>query len=273
MVHGPPHGRSTVTSPYYEDESFTIYLGDCREVLPGMPFPDVDAVIADPPYGETSLQWDRWPTDWPDVIAQHTTADQLWAFGSMRMFLERGDQFGRWSFGQDVIWRKHNGSGFHADRFKRVHEHVLQWYRGEWGDLHIAPVFTQDATRRAIRKRQQPAHTGDIGVVDYATEDGGPRLQRSVIEVRSCNGYAQHPTQKPTGIIDPLLAYSVPDGGLVLDPFLGAGSTLRAAKDQCRGLRGIGIEGDERYCEIAAKRMAQEVLDFGGVLTLRDPMA
>jgi len=85
---------------------------------------------------------------------------------------------------------------------------------------------------------------------------------RSVIAVRSCHGYAVHPTQKPVGIVDPLIRFSCPPGGLVVDPFMGSGTTMRAAKDA--GRPGIGIEIEERYCEIAARRMEQEVLPLAG---------
>lgn len=83
---------------------------------------------------------------------------------------------------------------------------------------------------------------------------------RSVIFARSCHGYADHPTQKPEEIIVPLLKYSVPVGGTVIDPFCGSGSTLSAARNI--GRSAIGIEIEEKYCEIAAKRLSQEVLDF-----------
>jgi site-specific DNA-methyltransferase (adenine-specific) len=223
----------------------------------------VAAVITDPPYGETSLTWDRWPDGWLASITTFVDTAQMWCFGSMRMFLEHAREFAfaDWQFGQDVVWRKHNGSGFHADRFKRVHEHVTHWYRGAWSDLYISPVFTQDAVKKQVRRKTRPTHTGHVDDAPYRSEDGGPRLQRSVIEVRSCHGHAEHPTQKPLGIITPLVEYSVPPQGLIVDPFMGSGSTLRAAKDS--GRRAIGIEVDERYCEIAAKRLAQEVLDFG----------
>jgi DNA modification methylase len=67
-----------------------------------------------------------------------------------------------------------------------------------------------------------------------------------------------HPTQKPLPLMSWCLGFLPNSVGLIVDPFMGAGTTLRAAKD--RGLRSIGVELDERYCEIAAKRLAQEVL-------------
>lgn len=69
-----------------------------------------------------------------------------------------------------------------------------------------------------------------------------------------------HPTQKPTPVMTWTLGFVDPEA-LVLDPFMGSGTTLRAAKDL--GRQAIGIEAEERYCEVAAKRLAQEVLDFG----------
>jgi len=245
--------------PYASGDGWTIYHGDCRLVMPCLDLADVGLVIADPPYEETSLRWDRWPTGWPDAVAAATrTVVPLWCFGSMRMFLAEASDFGAWTFGQDVVWEKHNGSGFHADRFKRVHEHVVQWYRGAWAEVWRQPVTTPDATARQLRRKTRPTHTGEVGEGHYISYDGGPRLMRSVIRARSCHGHALVPTQKPLAILEPLLAYNLPAGGLVLDPTMGSGSTLRVAVN--RGYRAIGIEADEATCEIAATRLCQGAL-------------
>jgi site-specific DNA-methyltransferase (adenine-specific) len=73
----------------------------------------------------------------------------------------------------------------------------------------------------------------------------------------------KHPAQKPLTIMADIVDLSSRRGDTVLDPFAGSGTTLRAAKDL--GRKAIGIEIDERYCEIAAKRLGQEVLDFGAL--------
>lgn len=247
----------TPPRPYYADDQVTLYLGDMREILPVLGV-QADLVLADPPYGETSLAWDRWPTGWPILVA--SVARCMWCFGSMRMFLEHGQEFtaAGWKLSQDIVWEKHNGSGFQNDRFKRVHENALHWYRGDWRDQHRQVPTTPDATARAIRRKHRPTHMGRIEEGAYSSEDGGPRLMRSVLQVRSMHGRALHPTQKPVGVLDPLIRYACPPGGLVVDPFAGSGSTLDAAR-QC-GRRAIGIEADERYAEAAAKRLQQATL-------------
>jgi adenine-specific DNA-methyltransferase len=72
----------------------------------------------------------------------------------------------------------------------------------------------------------------------------------------------KHPCEKPEGMVGHMVSSTTRRGDLLLDPFMGSGTTLRVAKDL--GRKAIGVELEERYCEIAANRMAQEVLDFGG---------
>ncbi len=174
------------------------------------------------------------------------------------MDMAEGREFSGWKRSQEIVWEKQNGSSFHADRFKRVHELAAHFYRGDWSTVFKAPVMTADATARTTRRKSRPAHTGGIKESRYKSEDGGPCLMRSVIYAANCHGYAEHPTQKPEAIIEPLLRYSIPGGGCVLDPFMGSGTTLAVAKRL--GMRAIGIERQEKYCEVSAKRLAQGVL-------------
>ena len=245
-------------TPYYEHDGVTLYLGDCREVLPQLDL-QADCIVTDPPYGETSLAWDRWPDGWPTIVAAHTRS--MWCFGSLRMFLDRRDEFAGWKMSQDIVWEKHNGSGFHDDRFKRVHENAVHWYQGDWATIHHETPTTADAVRKVVRRKERPPQMGAIERGHYVSEDGGPRLMRSVLAVRSTHGYALHPTQKPQGILDPLVSYACPPGGLGLDPMAGSGSTLVALRGS--GRRGVGIEVSERYCEVAARRLDQASLFAG----------
>lgn len=250
-------------APYYADEHVQLFLGDARELMPQV-VSGPCAVITDPPYGDTSLDWDRWPAGWVEAVTALDAA-QLWSFGSFRMWMDRAHEFrdAGWTYAQEIVWEKHNGSGFAADRFKRVHELAVHWYRGSWSELAVEPQFVAEATARQVRRKARPAHTGGIGESRYRSEDGGPKMQRSVIFARSCHGYATNETQKPEAIVAPLVRYSTSGGGLVVDCFAGSGTTLAVAKSL--GRRAIGFEMRESQCEAAAKRLSQGVLMLEGM--------
>lgn len=247
--------------PYYSDEFVTLYHGDWRERIEDIAKLGADLIVTDPPYGETSLDWDTWPTHWPSLAL--SLAPAMWCFGSMRMFLEHSDEFFGWKLSQDIVWEKHNGSNLAADRFSRVHEHALHWYQGPWSAIYHETPTTPDATPRTVRKKAKPAQwMGATGPNLYTSEDGGPRLMRSVIYARSMHGQKPiNETQKPTSILEHQITYGCPPGGLVLDLFAGSCSTLEAAK--LTGRRAVGFEVREEQCELAAKRLAQNVLGFG----------
>lgn len=247
--------------PYFTDGTVELYHGDFREIVPDLQY-SFDLVVADPPYGETSLAWDRWPDKWPAFIADYTQA--MWCFGSMRMFADRGEEiWPYWNLSQDVVWEKHNGTGFASDRFKRVHEHVLHLYRGGWSEVHHdtpKTVYTGPREPHVRKsKRSDPTHTGKIGSNVY--DDDGMRLARSVLKFQSVRG-GIHPTEKPVELLQMLVHYGCPLTGVVLDPFAGSGSTLVAARNL--GRRAVGIEAREEQCEKTANRLSQGVLNFTG---------
>lgn len=243
--------------PYYADMNVRLYHGDMREVMQDFTEEHwADVVVTDPPYGETSLRWDTWPERWPLLCTWHTTS--MWCFGSMRMFTDHWTDFAGWKLSQDVVWEKHNGSGFASDRFKRVHEHALHFYTGTWLDAyHKTPRILGGDGSKSIRTRGTTPHTGRINNAGYM--DDGLRLTRSVIKTRSMHGDGLHPTEKPSGILMPLIEYACPPDGLVLDPFAGSGSTAVAAV--MSGRRAVLIEADEEHCEKAARRLSQGVLE------------
>jgi len=253
--------RAQQPAPFVADRDVTLYQGDALETLRALPDGCVDVVVTDPPYGETSLSWDVPAEDWLALVDRLLKpTGSMWVFGSMRFLAPMvaacdARQLGPWRFSHEVVWEKHNGSGFQSGRFRRVHEFAAHFYRGPWESVYRKQVVTMDATARVVRSKRRPTHTGHIDRTPYVSEDGGPRQMTTVIYCRSEHGRAIHPTQKPLGIIRPLLEYSCPQGGTVLDPFAGSASVGVAA--QQTGRKAILVEKDEVYCRLAADRLSQ----------------
>lgn len=236
-----------------------VRIGDCRTIMPTLPAAHFDVCIADPPYGETTCAWDRRVDGWIEHVARVLKPNgSLWVFGSFRFLASMFAEIEEHDFklAQDVIWEKHNGTGLHADRFRRVHEIAAHFYRGPWADVFKEPQFTQDAVRKTIRRKRKPAHWSAINGGHYASEDGGPLHMRSVIYCKNEHGRAIHPTQKPVELLLSILRYSCPRGGAALDPFAGSASLGVAAK--LHGCEVTLIEGDSDMAAKAETRLRDE---------------
>lgn len=242
---------------YYQDDTVTLHHGDMRDVL--LPaFEDFDCCVTDPPYGETSLPWDRWVHGWTANVAEHTSS--MWCFGSLRMFIDRADYFRGWKMSHEVIWRKPRGGVAYPDRFARIHELAVHWYRGDW-----SRVYHEQQRTEGYGPGKGSIHRGETGPAwnggrrAHTWINDGTRAVPSVMDCQTMRMRGIHPTEKPLGILDPLIRYACPPGGVVLDPFAGSCSTLEAAR--AAGRKAVGIEADEAMCEKAANRLSQAVLE------------
>ena len=212
-------------NPYYERDGITIYHGDCREILPHV---KADVVVTDPPYG---IDWD------------------LPAYNGGR--------------GHD---------GIENDADTEARDSMLAAWSGP-AAVFGSPLLAPPAGTKQVLVWQKPSDSGIFGTVGGWRRDweaiyligawpSGPARRSGII--RSPGGMGRylngHPHAKPEQLLSQLIEHAPP--GTILDPFMGSGTTLVAAN--LEGRRAIGIEIEERYCEIAVKRLAQGVLDFDG---------
>ena len=215
--------------PYYADESVTLWHGDCREITAWL---EADVLVTDPPYGMALRS--GWNGALGDLaiagdgdLAVRDAAVRAWGD---RPFLV----FGRWSLPAPVDSKA-----------------MLIWDKGEhtgMGDLSLP--WKPDYEVIFVRGK---GFTGKRG----------SSILRHLAPSPAASQGRRHPTEKPVAVMASLLSKSPP--GVIADPFAGAGATLVAAKQL--GRKAIGVELEERYCEVIAKRLSQGVLDFGSEAT------
>jgi len=220
--------------PYYSDEHVVIYHGDCREVLPEMP--KVDLVLTDPPYGIGV-------TGKSNASRDRKISHNRWQTAPTKKYLDDN-----WDTPIDQA---------DFDRLVTIAPQAIIW-----GGNHYA---TPASSCWLIWDKQQTTPLAYAGFeLAFTTLPCALRVFRFLWsgfwhEAGYKKQIRSHLTEKPI----PLLKWCInlaTDVSLILDPYMGSGTTLRAAKDL--GLQAIGIEIEERYCEIAARRMQQQVLEF-----------
>jgi hypothetical protein len=223
--------------PYYADDHVTLWHGDCREVIDWLA---ADILVTDPPYGAS----------WHQQSYRGTT----------RRETER---------------TKHH-TGISNDNDTAVRDWIVRAFAPKPGVIFGRPMIAPPEGCKAVLVWQKPADSGLFGntgpwrrdweaVYVVGSWPREPAVSSSIL--RSASGshrqYAQgiHPHAKPLDLMATLIQACPP--GVIADPSSGSGSTLVAAK--ALGRRAIGVELNERDCEMAARRLAQGVLDFEGI--------
>lgn len=214
--------------PYYHDEKagITIYNANSLDILCDLP--PVDLVLTDPPYGI------KHPTNY----ASRGRAKRA-----------RCNDYPL-VYGDDTP--------FDPAPFLAIGRAHCFW----GGNYYVLPPVSGWLVWDKERPHDLDQATAELAWTDFVK---GVRVFRYLWNGMMRAGEQRenyHPTQKPVDLMRWVLNLRWTPPGIVLDPFMGSGSTLRAAKDLNR--KAIGIEIDERYCEIAARRLSQEVFDFGG---------
>jgi len=245
--------------PYYQDEHCTIYHGDCRDVLPSLEYGSVRLLWTDPPYGHNNQDGDLQsarvrdgvrgarvkqtvsiandsPDGMRDVVDESLLAAIRLLCGdcccccaggggpnvTFAWLANRMDVLGL-QFFHAVVWDKSGRGHGMGWRFRRNYEFVMV------------------AHKRGGKLSWREGYPAVPNIVYVDPEDN-----------------ALHPTQKPPALVGYFIELTTEPGELILDPFMGSGTTLEAAK--LSGRRAIGIEIEEKYCEIAAERLRQKVL-------------
>ncbi len=258
-----------MSNPYYQDDYCTIYHGDCRDILPGLE--PVDLVFTSPPYwkqrtyGVQNKEWlDVVPGAFTDINIKPDTQILI----NIGLIYVNGQVFDYWDhiraemegsnyrlFGW-YIWDKLNGlPGENCGRLKPSFEFIFHYNKkvkkcNEWIETKgRKPGKTALRNKKDIvEKRYNIAHK-------YKVPDDVIRLHR---ETKREGPEKEHPARFPIELPSYIIKTFTCE--TILDPFMGSGTTLRAAKDLNR--KAIGIEIEEKYCEIAAKRLSQEVFNF-----------
>lgn len=209
--------------PYYEHTGITIYHGDCREILPGLP--RVDAVITDPPFGVGNFV---------------QVTGRLMGRGNNR--------------GKAVEWNEAPPNLAVFELLKEKSKHRIIW------GANFFNCFEDRGGAIVWIKRQKMPNFSKADIASCT------HFQKTeIVEIPWTNftvaheAKTDHPCERPVALYEWCILY-LPKCETVLDPYMGSGSVLAAAKNL--GRKAIGIEIEERYCEIAAKRLAQEVMAF-----------
>lgn len=229
--------------PYYQEAGITIYHGNCEDVFPCLP--KADLLLTDPPYQQSNSG--------AGLVGRRSTYTEirtnLSAFNPTAL-LER----------TKTICKAPHGYIFTAKDVLADYCAFVKQQGWGWDLLAYSKANPLPAKNNKYLSDIEFLLFYRAPSACYFNNDLPYRHYFKVKQTTCTPSHFGHPTEKDVDIISSLMLISTREGELVIDPYCGSGTTLRAAKDL--GRRAIGIEINEAYCEIAANRLRQEVLQF-----------
>ena len=230
--------------PYYQDEYETLSHGDCLEILDSLPV--AKAIITDPPYSEAThgnAKSNKGKGHGTKQIKFASLADPVELFQKLAPLTES--------------WIIANVDYKHAFQLDATPPEGLKTLRvGVWLKTNPMPQISADRPAPGWEAIAY-MHRSDV----KPKWNGGGKHGNYILPTAQGTG---HPTSKPVSMVSDWVRKFTNPGDLILDPFAGSGSTLIAARDE--GRKAIGVELEEKYCEIIAKRLDQQVIDFGALM-------
>lgn len=226
-------GKDVEKYVYYceENPDLVVLCGDCLEIMPLLP--EVDLVVTDPPYGCGVFYGDTYDdnrSDYWDWLRERISV--MRQIGKTTIFTHRNEALKQLSdYDWCGVWHKPGSFGSRIGN-----SFVLP---------HWEPIFMYDIHKRGVQSEYLP---DVLSVNPEPARNGNDGIGR---EKWTKKGNGKHPCPKPIALIKRFI--SISSGGLILDPFLGSGTTLVACKELNRN--GIGIEINKDYCEIAKRRL------------------
>ena len=227
-------------TPYFERDGIALYHGDALSVLAGLG--EVDLLLTDPPYG---VEWQSgFRKEQFSLLANDAESDRGGVLEVLRTAVAKLPA-GRHAYVFGPL------SDAEADSLRLTRPAELIWDKVGIGAGDLSMPWAPQHERITFATSGPSASNRRDGRGALAA-----RLRRgSILREQRANstGVQHHPTEKPVGILRQMIESSTVLGDLVLDPFAGSGSTLVAS--HMEGRRAVGIEIEERYCEVAAKRL------------------
>ena len=261
--------------------NYNIQLGDCIELMDGIPDGSVDMILCDLPYGMTQNKWDKvipnellW--DRYDRILKMNGAVLLFGVEPFSSSLRESN---RKMYKYDWVWVKTQPSNFYNAKKQplRAHENILVFYKKQ-PTYNAQKTTKEDVTgigrtrynsRNKIKNSGYPSgNTGkvsDESAINYSYTEDGSRYPVDVIYFSNQNGAyfgntenkVKHPTQKPVPLLEYLIRTYSNEGETVLDNCMGSGATGVACVRTNRNF--IGMEINETYFQIAKERIQKEI--------------
>jgi site-specific DNA-methyltransferase (adenine-specific) len=259
--------------PYYQDDSCTIYNADSRDVLPNLGA--INLCVTSPPYDALrdydGIDWD-WSvfSDIAELLGK-AVDNIVWVVGDgCENGSESGSSFKQALFFQSIgyklhdtmIWEKGGFSMPSHTRYHQIFEYMFVFKKNEIPFNPIKDVKNVTHGKSSLGKNTFRKRDGEFEerarkpVTEYGMRTNVWKMKTTGQEM-PCKGI-EHPATFPYSLASGHIQSWSNKGDMILDPFMGSGTTLRAAKDL--GRKAIGIELSERYCEIAVERLQQEVL-------------